>query len=90
MGAAPSLPAFTWDRPVRRVATVHEAGNFQKRHYEAVAGLLRSAPVDDDTRAKLANHFATHFEGDNPNFHRGYFVGAVTKKDAVIGRPSTY
>jgi len=86
---APALPRFTWDKP--RTATVHEASNlYSKRHYEALAGALRSAPVDDETRGKLAEHLANHFEGDNPNFKRGYFIGAATKPGAVIGRPSTY
>ena len=55
-----ALPRFTWDQP--RVASIQvEAGAvFEQRHLEHLAAGIKSAPVDEETRAKLAEHFANH------------------------------
>lgn len=36
--------------------------------YEIVAGILRTAPVDDATRLKIADHFCREFNKRSPSF----------------------
>lgn len=52
--------------------------DFQHRHFNLIADAIRTAPVDEDTRGKLAEHFANHLHGTNENFDHGRFVGAAT------------
>lgn len=76
MASAPSLPTFTWDRPQRVAVLVEAKVEFQRRHLQHIAEGIKSAPVDDATRAVLANHFATHLAGTNDNFKRDVFLKA--------------
>jgi hypothetical protein len=46
---------------------------FTRRHYEAVARVLRDAALDDEARHALAQDFAAMFAADNPRFHAGKF-----------------
>jgi hypothetical protein len=77
-----ALPRFTWDQPRRAVATVAVKVNFEKRHFQHIAEGIQTAPVDEETRGKLANHFATHLAGTNANFNRDRFVGVATGQRA--------
>jgi hypothetical protein len=76
MASQPNLPGFTWDRPQRIAVRVEAKMEFQRRHLEHIADGIKTAPVDDATRAVLANHFATHLAGTNDNFNRDRFVKA--------------
>lgn len=60
-------------------AEFHAAAvEFQRRHFNHIADAIKSAPVDEETRERLARHFADHLSGTNPNFNRDRFVGAST------------
>lgn len=73
---AAELPRYTWNQPVRRVAVVKEAVTMTRQHFQHIADGIKSAPVDEDTRSRLAEHFATHLSGTNDNFNRDRFVKA--------------
>ena len=56
---------------------------FQKRHYEAIAGIIREditmqAPLftDNGDRRQFAHKFAGYFALDNPRFDRQRFMSA--------------
>jgi len=73
--SAPTLPTFTWDTPRTASITV-EAVTMTRQHFQHIADGIKSAPVDDETRSRLADHFATHLSGTNDNFNRDRFVKA--------------
>lgn len=50
----------------------------QRRHYEAIAEIIRTAPVGERTRKTMAKHAADRLQGTNPNFHYRRFVEAAT------------
>jgi len=76
MAAEPTLPRFSWERPQRIAVRVEAKVEFQRRHLEHIAAGIKTAPVDDATRAVLANHFATHLAGTNDLFKRDVFLKA--------------
>jgi len=81
MASAPSLPTFTWDRP-QRVAVHKEAVSMTHQHFQHIAESIASAPVDEETRSKLADHFAGRLSSTNGQFDRGRFTDVATGKRA--------
>jgi hypothetical protein len=52
---------------------LNEANSFSKKHYNAIASILKNASSVDDVRNELANLF----EKDNPLFNRDRFITAA-------------
>jgi hypothetical protein len=53
--------------------------NFQRRHFELIASTIKSLPVDEVTREKIAEEFARNVGWTNPNFKHDRFIEACTK-----------
>lgn len=80
--AEPVLPRFTWEPPVRRVAVVKEAVTMTRQHFQHIAETLRDAPVDEETRGRLADHFADRLGRTNGQFKPQLFKDVATGKRA--------
>lgn len=48
-----------------------------KKHYVAIAGVLKDAPIDSAARAHVALGLIKVFQADNPNFDPTRFAAAV-------------
>jgi hypothetical protein len=52
------------------------------QHFQHIAESIASAPVDEETRSKLADHFAGRLSSTNGQFDRGRFTDVATGKRA--------
>ena len=58
---------------------------FQRRHYEAIASLLRNVPNEihgSPNHCELARYFAESFDKSQDNFNLDRFMEAVLKKES--------
>lgn len=56
------------------------ANMMERRHFEHIADSISSAPVDEETRTKLAHHFADRLGSTNGMFKRDKFIERATSK----------
>ncbi len=77
-----ALPRFTWDQPRRVAVKVEAKVNFEKRHFQHIAESIASAPVDEETRGRLADHFAGRLHETNDRFDAGRFRDVATGRRA--------
>jgi len=53
---------------------------FERRHYEAIAGVMRVATKTDASRDEIVNWLADMFAEDNGRFNRARFLDATRPK----------
>ena len=58
------------------------AATMTRQHFQHIADSISSAPVDEETRTKLAHHFADRLGSTNGQFQRQRFIDAATRKTA--------
>ena len=51
----------------------------ERRHYNLIADIIATAPIDYATRVILANYFAERLAGTNLRFNRERFIAACMK-----------
>ena len=54
------------------------AAKMTRSHFQTIADTLRSAPLDEGDRGKVASHFANRLQSTNSGFKPGLFVSAAT------------
>lgn len=61
--------------------------NFQRRHFELIASTIRGLSVDQATRVKVANEFASGIGWTNSNFNRERFIEACGANQPEVAVP---
>lgn len=52
-----------------------------RQHFTFIAEAIRTAPLSEADRDRLAQHFAWELTRTNPNFKSGRFLAAATREE---------
>lgn len=63
--------------------------NMTRQHFEHIADSIATAPVDAETRRKLAEHFGDRLGSTNAQFNRSKFVERASTDPSTIGKPAS-